>query len=241
MRTLRFLAVAVLTTTTLTAQTVIPVARFQSIELHDGGEVIVRHGTTQRVTILSGNARSTRVRADGERLVIDNCRPDCPRDYHLRMEIITPGISALSVSDGGILRSAGAFPVQAAISAAVEQGGTLDIRSMAADAVTASVDSGGRIFTHPRQTLTAAIESGGVITYWGDVRVRKAVRDGGIVTRGTAAAADRPLSELNPPLPAIPPIPPLPAIQPVGTEPKPPMAEPQSKPSNVCDRCFGVR
>jgi hypothetical protein len=217
MRTRRFLAIAVLSTIALAssgaAQTVIPVGHFRSVELHDGGDVIVRHGQTQRVTILGGNLRSTRVRLVGQRLVIEHCKPDCPGNDQFQIEIITPELSAVSVSDGGTVRSVGAFPVQAAIEAGVEQGGTIDIRSIAADAVAASVDSGGRIFTKPRGTLSATIASGGVITYWGNVRVQRTVRDGGVVVRGTPADADQPLSKLSPPLAAVPPIPPVPAIR----------------------------
>lgn len=220
MRVLRLLTIAVLSTVALAssgaAQTVIPVGPFRSIELHDGGDVILRHGRTQRVTILKGNLRYTRVRvAEGHRLVIDNCKPECPRNDRVQIEVITPELSAVSVSDGGTVQSLGAFPVQGAIEAHVEQGGTIDIRSIAADAVDASVDSGGRIFTNPRKTLTAAIVSGGVITYWGDVRVQKSVRDGGVVARGTPADAGRPLSELSPSLPAIPPVPAVPTIRPL--------------------------
>jgi len=215
MRTLIFVAIAVLLTTLAgAAQTVIPVGQFRSIELRHGGDVVVRHGSTPRVTILNGNSQYTRVRLAGERLVIDNCNPDCPRDYRLRMEIMTPEISAVSVSHGGTVRTLGAFPVQAAIEADVEQGGTIDIRSIAANAVDASVDSGGRIFTHPRQMLAATVESGGGITYWGDVRVTQSVRDGGFVIRGAIADVDQPLSKLNPSLAPIPPIPPVPPIRP---------------------------
>jgi hypothetical protein len=119
------------------------------------------------------------------------------------------------VSNGGTVQSRGAFPAQAAIEAGVEQGGTIDIRSIGADSVTASVDAGGRIFTHPGEKLAATVVSGGVITYWGDVRVQRSVRDGGVVAKGTPADARRPLTELNPPLPAIPPVPPVPPIPPV--------------------------
>jgi Putative auto-transporter adhesin, head GIN domain len=220
MRMLRLLSIAVLSATALAssgaAPTVIPVAQFRSVELHDGGNVIVRHGPTQRVTILMGDSRYTRIRvAGGQRLVIEKCQPDCPSDYQHRVEVITPEISAVSVSNGGTVQSVGAFPAQAAITAAVEQGGTVDIRSIPADAVDASVDSGGRIFTTPRMTLAATIVSGGGITYWGDPRVKRAVRDGGVVAKGTRADAGKPLSELNPPLAALPPIPPIAPIPPL--------------------------
>jgi hypothetical protein len=115
----------------------------------------------------------------------------------MEIEVITPAISAISVANGGRMQTLGAFPLQAAIEARVEQGGVLDIRSIAAEDVDASVYSGGGIFTTPRKTLTAAVESGGAITYWGDVRVKKSVRDGGVVQRGTRADAGRPLGDLG--------------------------------------------
>ncbi len=200
MRTSRLLTIAVLATTVLAssgaAQTVIPLGQFRSVELHNGGNVILRHGPTQRVTLLTGSLQCTQVRLDGQRLVIDNDGHgrNCRRHERLRIEVITPELSAVSVSNGGTLQSVGAFPVQAAIEADVEQGGMIDIRSIAADAVDASVYSGGRIYTNARETLTATIESGGGITYWGDARVRQSVRHGGAVARGRRADADTPLS-----------------------------------------------
>jgi hypothetical protein len=220
MRISRLLTVAVLSTvivlTSGAAQTVIPVEPFRSVELHGGGNVIVRHGKTQRVTMLEGSLRFSRVRlVSGQRLVIDKCVQECPRNYRMQIEVITPEISAVSVSNGGTVQSRGAFPAQATIEAGVAQGGTIDIRSIPADAVEASVDSGGRIFTHPRKTLAATVISGGAITYWGNARVEQSVRDGGFVARGTPADAGKPLSELSPPLLAIPPIAPVPPIRPL--------------------------
>jgi hypothetical protein len=203
MRSLRLLTFVVLATVLASpgaAQSVIPLGQFRSVELHNGGNVILRHGPTQRVTLLTGSLQCTQVRlADGQRLVINNGGHgrDCRRHERLRIEVITPELSAVSVSNGGTLQSIGAFPVQAAIEADVEQGGMIDIRSIAAEDVDASVHSGGRIFTNARETLTAAIDSGGGITYWGDARVRQSVRHGGAVARGRRADADRPLSELT--------------------------------------------
>lgn len=210
MRTSRFLAILVVATVvaaSMAAETVVPLAPFRSIELHHGGTVVVRYGPAQRVTLLAGDLDSTRVRVtDDQRLVIDSCKPDCPRKYRLRVEIITPELAAVSVSNGGTVQVVDAFPARTAIEADVEQGGTIDIRSIPADAVDASVDSGGGIFTTARQTLTATITSGGHITYWGDdVRLRKSIRDGGAVKRGAPADAAKPLSELGLSVPAIPP------------------------------------
>lgn len=220
MRALRLLAASVLSTMILAplvaAQTVIPVERFRSVELQNGGRVTVRHGATQRVTILKGNPRTTRIRvAEGQRLVIENCKPDCRHTDRMEIEVITPAIAALSVSNGGTVQSAGAFPAQAAIKAAVEQGGAVDIRSISADSVDAAVDSGGRIFTAPRATLTAAVASGGIITYWGNVSVRRTIRGGGVVTQGDPADAGKPLSEWDPTFLPVPPLPPLPPLPPI--------------------------
>ena len=215
MRTFRFLAVAALLTTSAAAQPVIPVSQFRSVELHHGGRVILRHGPVQRVTMLSGDPQYTRVRvADGQRLIIDNDGKGCPRGYRLEVEIVTPAVAAVSVANGGSLQSVGVFPPQAAISARVDQGGRIDIRSIAADSVVASVDSGGGIFTDAREALSATITSGGAITYWGDARVDKTVRRGGVVQRGRREDADRPLQELSRQLPPIPPLPPLPPLPP---------------------------
>jgi hypothetical protein len=216
MHMLRLLAITTLSmTASLVAQTVIPVGPFQSIELHNGGDVIVRHGSAQRVTIVSGSLRSTQVRViDGQRLVIDNYRQS-HSDDRIQIEVVTPAISALSVSNGGTLQSLGTFPVQAAIRAGVEQGGTIDIRSIAAASVDASIYSGGRIFTNPRETLAGTVRSGGGITYWGAAHVKRSVREGGVVAKGALADAAKPLSELGPGLCDIPPIPALPAVPPI--------------------------
>ena len=215
MRTSRLLLVAVLSASSMTAQTVVPVAPFQSIELHRGrGHVLVRHGQTQRVTIVDGDLQFTRVRLDDGRLIIENCKPDCPRGYRLRLEVITPELASVSVSNGGMVQSVGSFPVQTAIEADVENGGMIDIRSIAADTVDASVDSGGAILTNARQTLTATIDSGGNITYWGDPRVRRSVRDGGVVKRGAPQDAQKPISEFRHDVIPIPPIPPTPPVPP---------------------------
>lgn len=196
MRTLSLLTIAVLSTIPVAAQNIIPIGHFRSIELRNGGHVIVRHGQTQRVTVLSGKPR---VRlAENERLVIDHCKQDCPRGERVRVEIITPEVSAVAVSNGGRLQTLGAFPARADIAAAVESGGMIDIRSIPADAVTAAIDSGGRIFTTARKTLNAAVVSGGGITYWGNAQVQQAISDGGVVQKGTPGDHDKPLSELGP-------------------------------------------
>jgi Putative auto-transporter adhesin, head GIN domain len=198
------------------AQKVIPLTPFSSVELRSGGRAILHHGPTQSVTLVKGSLDYTRVTiADGGRLVIDRCKSECPRGYDLEIEIVTPDIARVSVEDGGTIQSSGSFPRQVEITVGVNDGGTIDIRSMAVDSVSASVYSGGRIFTRPQAAMFASVVDGGIITYWGDARIRKSIKGGGVVTRGTAAEAGQPLSESSPPLPSVPPIPALPPIQPL--------------------------
>jgi len=197
-------------------QTVVSLAPFSSVELHSGGTAILRYGPTQGVTFLKGSADCTDVTvADGGRLVIESYQHRCPRRHDLEIEIVTPDIARISVAEGGAIQSRGSFPRQAEIRLAVSNGGTIDVRSMAVDSVTASVDSGGRIFAMPQTAMIASVVDGGIITYWGDARVIKSVQGGGVVTRGTAADLDKPLAELDPPLHTPPTVPALPPIQPL--------------------------
>src|ERR1044071_1955081 len=176
------------------AQTAVPVTPFRSVELHDGGHVVLRHGATQRVTLLKGSTDCAEFTlADGGRLVIDKSKGRdkykgrCPQGYELEIEIITPDIAEIFVADGGTIESRGSFPRQAEIKTVVRNGGTIDIRTIVTDRVTASVEEGGQILTMPQVALSAGVASGGQITYWGDARVESSVRDGGTITKGTAA------------------------------------------------------
>jgi len=192
-------------------------ASFGSVELRNGGTVTVINGTPQRVTLLEGDPEqaSISIRDDG-RLVIDRCPAKCARRHDFAVEVVTPALAAIDVAEGGTIQTRGEFPRQTQIDVAVSQGGTIDLRSMAVANVTASVDSGGRIFVKPTGAMSAKVEQGGVITYWGDSVVTSSVQHGGVVAKGTAADADKPLAELGPQAPAPPPpVPPVPAIQPI--------------------------
>ncbi|PYQ31335.1 MAG: hypothetical protein DMF56_05410 [Acidobacteria bacterium] len=201
------------------AATDIPVGEFRTVELNDGGHVIVRYGAVQRVSLVSGGLECARVSVREERLIIEHGVSSCHHEERRQIEVVTPRLDGVAVSNGGIVQAAGEFPAQSSIDAAVEQGGMIDIRAVAADTVHAAIYSGGRIFTTSRKSLSAAVESGGGITYWGDPAVKKAVRNGGVVARGAEEDADKPLSEMGgpgtesmpvPPVPPIPPVPPRP-------------------------------
>jgi hypothetical protein len=93
------------------------------------------------------------------------------------------------------------FPRQDELAVAVSHGGTIDVRSMVADTVTASVNQGGRILTVPQAWLFARVTQGGVITYWGDGQVKQSIEHGGVVTKGGADEINLPLSDVDPSLP----------------------------------------
>jgi hypothetical protein len=174
------------------------VPEFQSVDVRNGAHVVLRHGDEQRVTVIQGNTTESEVRVDEQgRLIVDRCPDGCARSYRLVVEIVTPEITALAVTDGGWLRCAGSFPRQESLAAAVSSGGTLDARAMKVDGVAAAVLHGGRILTEPRETLTAAIAQGGVIVFWGRPEVQQSIDHGGVVSRGRSADRDRPFEKIE--------------------------------------------
>lgn len=166
------------------ATELIPVPTFRSIELHGGGEVIVRRGPGQRVTLAQGSSQFTRVRVLSEgRLRIDACNERCPQHYRLQIVIDSPTVPVLAVAGGGTIDVAAGFPGQATLTVAVNGGGAVDTTRMSADAVTAAIHGGGEIRVRARRALTAAVSGGGMVRYWGDPAVTSAVKGGGLVRR----------------------------------------------------------
>ena len=215
------LATISVTAAPVAMQPIIPLtASFSSVELRNGGKVNLIHGQSQGVTLLKGDPEqaSITIRNDG-RLVIDRCPTRCPRNHDFVVEVVTPALGAIAVAEGGTIRAGSGFPPQPEVIVDVSQGGAIDIRSLPVASVTASVYSGGRIFTRPGTALSADVEQGGNITYWGDAVVESSIRHGGVVAKGMASDAERLLAELTdpqfvePPAP-IPPVPAVPRIQP---------------------------
>lgn len=163
----------------------IPVPPFHSVELRGGGQVVVRPGPVQRVTIVDGSSQFTRIylRRDGE-LKIDACDNRCPRQYRLRVEIESPHVPDVAVSGGGAIAALGGFAPQRELSAAVNGGGAVDMRSVEATEVSAAVNGGGQISVRPRASLSAAVSGGGEIRYWGNPSVSQAVQGGGSIRPG---------------------------------------------------------
>lgn len=164
------------------AQTPVSVPRFDSIELRGGGEVILRHGPQQRVTVLRDDARLAAFNVErGGKLVIRACRTSC-RQQHLRVEIVTPQLDGVAITGGGSIGAANRFPLVGNFAAAIHGGGTIDARGIPASNVAAAIHGGGRIRTAPQRHLTAAIHGGGAITYTGNPHKIVGVHGGGTVT-----------------------------------------------------------
>lgn len=165
------------------ARTPIDVRAFDSLELRGGGEVILRHGAEQRVTVIRGdpNVAAIEVEADGD-LVIRPCRRSC-RDQRLLVEVVTPRIEAVAITGGGSIQVEEGFPAHRSLALAVTGGGSLDARRLSATDVATSVSGGGRIRTSPGRTLAASIRGGGSVLYSGDPHRTVVIDGGGSVTR----------------------------------------------------------
>ena len=174
----------------------VEVAPFRSVELRSGGKVVLRNGPTQRVTFLKGSPEDVQVSiASGDELIIEKHKSKSEGRYELEIEVITPELERITVAHGGTIQSRGSFPRQAAIGVTVDNGGTIDIRSMSVGSVTASVVSGGRIFTKPLTAMAASVVQGGNITYWGDARVTPSIEKGGVIVRGDPSEANQPFRD----------------------------------------------
>jgi hypothetical protein len=165
------------------AQTPFRVAAFDSLRLVGGGEIILRYGAEQRVTLLSGDpaVAAIEVGRDGD-LVIRPCRRSC-NQRNFRVEVVTPSIDAVAITGGGRIRSQSGFPARASIALAVTGGGDLDARALPAASVVAAVQGGGRIATTAERSLVSAVNGGGAIVFRGDPSRTTTINGGGSVTR----------------------------------------------------------
>ncbi|MGD0192927.1 MAG: DUF2807 domain-containing protein [Rhizomicrobium sp.] len=169
------------------APTPVPVSHFDSFELEGGGHVTMKYGPAQVVRLLKGSTSYTNIHPDADdhsKLVIETCNADCPHNYELEVEIVTPDIAGVAISGGGHIESAGAFHGLHKIAAAVHGGGKIDIRSLDVSEVTAAVNGGGGVLLKAKDTLVAAVNGGGHIEYWGNPQVTEAVNGGGSVSKG---------------------------------------------------------
>jgi hypothetical protein len=162
----------------------ISVPAFRSVQLRGGGEVMLRPGPVQRVTIVEGSASITRFRVERDgQLRIDVCDGNCPRNYRLRVEIQSPRAPDVAIAGGGLIRATGGFPAERDLSAAISGGGKIDMLAVSAGSVNAAVHGGGLIAVRPRSSLTVAVNGGGEVRYAGNPAVTSAINGGGAVHR----------------------------------------------------------
>jgi hypothetical protein len=166
------------------ASELVPVPHFNAVELRGGGGVSVVPGP-ERVTILEGSSRFTRIHVDRHgSLKIDVCNDECPRNYRLRVQIQSPRVPVMAVDGGGTINVAPGFGPIRALTVAVNGGGRIDTRAVDASDVTAAVNGGGQLLVRARSGLTGAVRGGGSIRYWGDPAVTSAIDGGGSIRPG---------------------------------------------------------
>lgn len=176
---------ALATAAPVAAAELVPVPGFRGVELRGGGEIVVRPGPSQRVTLLAGSLRFTNVRVERNgRLIIDACNAHCPRNYDLRIEIQSPTVPSVAINGGGTIIASAGFATQSQLSAAVNGGGEINLRAVVARNISAAVNGGGLIRTGHAASLSAAVNGGGEVRYAGNPQVSSAVRGGGSVRRG---------------------------------------------------------
>ena len=170
------------------AEQAINVPPFKSIELHGGGNAILRHGDRQRVVLITGDPSVAEVRVVGDgKLVLSPCDSDhhwCWGWHDLKVEVTTPSIAAISVHGGGDLKAEGDFPKQPSLALEVHGGGDADLRALPVDNLSVEVHGGGDADVRAERTLTAEVHGGGDVRYWGHPSVNSSARGGGSVESG---------------------------------------------------------
>lgn len=169
------------------AGTVVPLAPFQGIDLHGGGDVVLKHGAVQRVTILKGSLQYSKLTVVNGTLDVSACDSwwNCPRNYDFKVEIETPMLSAIAVHGGGELSTEGAFPAQDRLSLAIHGGGDADVRAIPVRNASVSVHGGGDLRVTATEALSGSVEGGGDVTYWGHPKqLSVATHGGGDISSG---------------------------------------------------------
>jgi hypothetical protein len=180
-------AVAVLAAAPLVAaaQTVVPVDKFNAVELHGGGTVTIRQGPIQRVTVIQDTNRSSHVevvdQGSGGRLILSPCRDSCWGHNHFEVEVETPTMSSVVIKGGGHILAEGAFAPQGAVSAVIHGGGSIYLKAMPAQSASAAIHGGGKIVVMAQNSLSAEIMGGGSIRYLGRPTVSTSIHGGGSV------------------------------------------------------------
>lgn len=168
----------------LAAQT-INVPPFKTIELHGGGQAVLRHGDRQQVVLIKGDPKIAEIRVVGDgKLVLSPCRDWCWGSHRLEVEVTTPSIAGVSVHGGGELNAEGGFPRQPSLDLSVHGGGEANVRAIPADDVSVEVHGGGDAELRAERTLTAEVHGGGDVRFWGHPQVNSSTHGGGSVESG---------------------------------------------------------
>lgn len=184
MRLATLFAAAVLTTlpALASAATVVPVDRFNAVELHGGGTITIRQAAVQRVTIIEATSDRARVEVvGGGRLILAPCRGACWGRNHFEVLVETPVMSSVSIMGGGHIVAEGNFAPQSAVSAVIHGGGIIDLKTMPAQSASAAIHGGGKIVVAAQNSLSASIAGGGSIRYVGQPTVSTSIHGGGSV------------------------------------------------------------
>jgi hypothetical protein len=171
---------ALLPASFVVAREVIPTPHFDSVGVRGDAQVTIRHGAEQRVVLVKGNTRLTRIGVDEPRsgsLEIEDCTARCPQNY----EIITPEIAGLAVKGDGVIKVEGNFAERDRLGLAVAGDGDIEARAVPARTVDAAVNGDGHIAAAASEMLTAAVNGEGTVTYYGRPRVRSVVNGDGAV------------------------------------------------------------
>ena len=166
------------------APTIVPTPAFNAFELRGMGHVIIRHGDVQRVTLLKGDSSVTQIhpdRSDSHRIIIDACRDDCPSNYDLLVEIVTPSIASVAIDGSGKIETQGEFPGADRLDAAINGSGSIDLRGIAAAKSDTAISGSGEIRVRTVHTLNAAISGSGEILYWGSPTVSSSISGSGTI------------------------------------------------------------
>jgi hypothetical protein len=183
MRALPILALALAGAVPAAAETPVPVGAFEGVSLIGGGEVRLRHGPVQKVTLLRGDLAVSSIAIENDKsLVIRACRRSC-RNVELLVEVVTPDIEAVAITGGGTVAAGPGFPASRHLAASVTGGGTLDLDSLPANHVAASIRGGGLIRTDATGDLAVSILGGGNVTYLRDPRTTVSINGGGTVRK----------------------------------------------------------
>jgi hypothetical protein len=171
----------------LAAQT-INVPPFRSIELHGGGDAILRHGDRQRVVLIKGDPKIAQIEVVGDgKLVLSPCDSEkhwCWGNHELEVEVTTPDIAAISVHGGGDLKAERGFPTEPNLALNVHGGGDADVRALPAKNVSVEVHGGGEAKVRAERTLSADVHGGGEVRFWGHPQVTSSTHGGGEVQSG---------------------------------------------------------